>query len=399
MVRPVSPCTSAPKRQKIPKDAAIFTEGSKVIGNINFPPYEAGDDKQLASQHRKFQIHPMGEISKYVRHIPYNSEKKDFMAKTGREAFEVFQYTFKVPGDEREYTVLWDYNIGLVRITPFFKCCKYSKTTPAKVLNLNPGLRDISHSITGGALAAQGYWMPYKAAKAVVATFCYNIRHALTPVFGKDFLDLCLLPKDPNYAKFLIDPAIVRECTAESNRWRMEGDGRQTPTPEQHFAASTPKMHFACSPWGGKGQKQRRSKPADVESGYGTDTDQSDKYLISPQVSPRSHTWTSVNRSQSPAEPAFASFSPPRPWPSSVQAHFPKDQLRTKRTLSKVAYESGEDNEASSTVPSIEVDNSDSEVTDDHTKNDLDAAEIILQLSAADKGLHRTKRSRRGSKY
>lgn len=53
----------------------------------------------------------------------------------------VFQYTFKVPGDEREYTVLWDYNIGLVRITPFFKCCKYSKVvhlpfTNAKILEL-----------------------------------------------------------------------------------------------------------------------------------------------------------------------------------------------------------------------------------------------------------------------
>lgn len=68
---------------------------------------------------------------------------------------------------------MWDYNIGLVRITPFFKCCKYSKvsgccpaspepaltcqqTTPAKMLNLNPGLKEITHSITGGALAAQG---------------------------------------------------------------------------------------------------------------------------------------------------------------------------------------------------------------------------------------------------
>lgn len=39
----------------------------------------------------------------------------------------VFQYIFKVPGDEKDYTVMWDYNIGLVRITPFFKCCKYSK--------------------------------------------------------------------------------------------------------------------------------------------------------------------------------------------------------------------------------------------------------------------------------
>ena len=39
----------------------------------------------------------------------------------------VFQYTFRMPGDDREYTVMWDYNIGLVRVTPFFKCCKYSK--------------------------------------------------------------------------------------------------------------------------------------------------------------------------------------------------------------------------------------------------------------------------------
>ena len=39
----------------------------------------------------------------------------------------VFQYTFRAPDDDREYTVMWDYNIGLVRITPFFKCCKYSK--------------------------------------------------------------------------------------------------------------------------------------------------------------------------------------------------------------------------------------------------------------------------------
>lgn len=39
----------------------------------------------------------------------------------------VFKYEFKNPGDDNDYTVMWDYNIGLVRMTPFFKCCKYSK--------------------------------------------------------------------------------------------------------------------------------------------------------------------------------------------------------------------------------------------------------------------------------
>lgn len=100
------------------------------------------------------------------------------LAPPGLEAYgchAVFQYIFKVPGDDTEYTVMWDYNVGLVRMTPFFKCCKYSKVTPfisvlsshdphsdqkqtmpAKMLNMNPGLRDITHSITGGSIMAQG---------------------------------------------------------------------------------------------------------------------------------------------------------------------------------------------------------------------------------------------------
>ena len=31
-----------------------------------------------------------------------------------------------------------------------------SQTVPAKMLNLNPGLKDITHSITGGSITAQG---------------------------------------------------------------------------------------------------------------------------------------------------------------------------------------------------------------------------------------------------
>jgi hypothetical protein len=68
----------------------------------------------------------------------------------------VFQYTYKVPGDEKEYVVVWDYNVGLVRMTPFFKSCKYTKTIPAKALKENPGLKEITYSITGGALVCQG---------------------------------------------------------------------------------------------------------------------------------------------------------------------------------------------------------------------------------------------------
>jgi hypothetical protein len=77
------------RRQKIPKDAPIFSEGNRPVGNVNFLPHEAREDQELLAQHRRFQIYPLGEIyKKGVRHIPYNSDKKDFLEKTGRDAFE-----------------------------------------------------------------------------------------------------------------------------------------------------------------------------------------------------------------------------------------------------------------------------------------------------------------------
>ena len=84
-----------------------------------------------------------------------------------------------MPHEEKRQTVMWDYNNGLVRITPFFKALEYSKvsdlphdpatltdmakTMPARMLAKNPGLREICHSITGGSLAAQGMQYSFSA--------------------------------------------------------------------------------------------------------------------------------------------------------------------------------------------------------------------------------------------
>jgi hypothetical protein len=132
-------------KDKMPKEAAVFIK-AKAKGVINFRPFERLSEMSIRDV-RKYQVFPFGKIQEYCRHIPYNSGKKDFFEKTGRESFEgnvqihsfwyllepnadlflVFQYVFKVPGDDIEYAVMWDYNVGLVRMTPFFKCCKYSK--------------------------------------------------------------------------------------------------------------------------------------------------------------------------------------------------------------------------------------------------------------------------------
>lgn len=68
------------------KDGAVFTKG-KIKGVINYPPFEHLDEVTLREVQR-FQVYPLGKIQEYSRHIPYNSEKKNFLEKTGRESFE-----------------------------------------------------------------------------------------------------------------------------------------------------------------------------------------------------------------------------------------------------------------------------------------------------------------------
>jgi hypothetical protein len=68
------------------KDGAVFVKG-KIKGDVNFPPFEHLDEETIHAV-KKFQVHPLGKIQEYSRHIPYNSEKKSFLEKTGRESFE-----------------------------------------------------------------------------------------------------------------------------------------------------------------------------------------------------------------------------------------------------------------------------------------------------------------------
>ncbi|KAI2618811.1 hypothetical protein GGR54DRAFT_648049 [Hypoxylon sp. NC1633] len=280
-------------KQKIPKNAALLPT-SRPKGVVNFYPHERLDEASLC-QIRKFRVHPFGNIQDHSRHIPYNSGKKDFFEKTGRESFEVFQYDFKVPGDETEYTVMWDYNVGLVRMTPFFKCCKYPKTTPAKMLNLNPGLKEITHSITGGSIMAQGYWMPYHCAKAVCATFCHNIAGALIPIFGPDFPLLCTPSESPEYSRMMIDPAIVLQSTREAEHFRRvysnsitssAGSGRASPPRDRRALFRPPyddprqnHSHYARR----HPIRKTFAAPTGCDSPYATDTDSD----ISPTVPDR----------------------------------------------------------------------------------------------------------------
>ncbi|KAL8802006.1 MAG: hypothetical protein Q9182_004083 [Xanthomendoza sp. 2 TL-2023] len=272
------------KKQKLCKDEATFVKG-KPQAEVNYWPCEY-QDEVAATEHHRYRVYPLGHIAEYCKHVPYRSEKKTFLSKTGREGFHgsemqykidlqraVFQYTFQMPNDEKRQTVMWDYNIGLVRITPFFKALGFPKTTPARMLGKNPGLKEICHNITGGSLAAQGYWMPFEAAKAVAATFCHRIRYVLTPIFGPDFPARCIAPGAPGFDSMHVAPQIILECTKASRECRRLGQEPQTPP-----------ISAGGMGWTAANIRPKALKMIGSETGYGsdTDTDRSDTCLYSP---------------------------------------------------------------------------------------------------------------------
>ncbi|ODA76302.1 hypothetical protein RJ55_08147 [Drechmeria coniospora] len=183
---------------------------SRTQGPVMFPAFQAIDE-EAAREVARYRILSFGQIHQFCEHIPYNSSKKDFYEKTGRESIEAFQYEFRVPGQAVAYKVMWDYNIGLVRMNPFFKCLGYAKTKPSQMLDKNPGLRDISPSITGGSVSAQGYWIPYRCARAICATFCFDIAGAMIPLFGPAFPSECIPPHCKEFGEMVISQQLIAD--------------------------------------------------------------------------------------------------------------------------------------------------------------------------------------------
>lgn len=66
--------------------------------------------------------------------------------------------------------------------------------------------------------------MPYEAAKAVAATFCYTIRYVLVPLFGPDFPEKCVVPGDESFGKTSIDRRIVRSCAQKAMEYPRQSD-------------------------------------------------------------------------------------------------------------------------------------------------------------------------------
>ncbi|KFA51691.1 hypothetical protein S40293_02799 [Stachybotrys chartarum IBT 40293] len=214
---PATRSVSLLKMKKAKDSSGISKSGPR--GPVNYPPFETLDDASL-QQVARFDVTPFGQIHQGYEHFPYNSEKRDLLEKTGRESIEAFMYEFKVPGNASSQVVMWDYNIGIVRLASLFRLCGFNKTGPAQTFSKNPGLLALTPNITGGAVPAQGYWFPYRCAKAICAKFCHHIAGALIPLFGPGFPAECTPPDSPRYRRLDISQQVLAEAAQESVVYR-----------------------------------------------------------------------------------------------------------------------------------------------------------------------------------
>lgn len=122
-------------------------------------------------------------------------------------------YEYQING----HWVIWDYSIGYVHLTGIWKAALSRansnvmsglslKADIVKLLELTPKpYHPYIKRIRGGFLKIQGTWLPYSLCKLLARRFCYHIRHELVPIFGADFVDLCLKPLDYGYGELRLD--------------------------------------------------------------------------------------------------------------------------------------------------------------------------------------------------
>lgn len=189
------------------------------------------------------------------------------------------------------------------------------QTAPNKALKANPGLFELSHSITGGCIDAQGYWIPFQCAYSLCANFCWEIRWVLTPLFEPGFVHDCISPEHPDFGKFLVSSEAVRVCTLNAEHLSADNASVRLDTPMSNVDP------FLSGSSSSKPDRQQRKKLPARKSRAKTkvyvdttssDTSTADAEEIlsftereSPPVSPRSSTpndWLAYNNMrESPA--------------------------------------------------------------------------------------------------
>ena len=179
--------------------------------------------------------------------------------------------------------------------------------------------------------------MPFQAAKAVAATFCYRIRYVLTPIFGLDFPEQCIPPGSPDFDSMQVAPVVVRKCikAAQIGHGFVQG-------PQLESRLETPSSEGGRS-WTAA-NIQPKSRKLDSESGYGTDTDGSDSYVYSPQELARHRIKRATPRSCGTSAPYEQSYvSAYAPSQTGSESDFSNDCRKRKRNPARSTIEGNDD--------------------------------------------------------
>jgi hypothetical protein len=141
--------------------------------------------------------------------------------------------------------------------------------------------------------------MPLEAAKAVAATFCWNIRYALTPIFGAEFPSRCIPPGSDRFGEMVIDCNITRRCTEEARTYRsMEtlSSSIATSIVRSPLTPDSPTLQYHAKPLRSKALKHQGTG-----SGYSTDAGSDNHYTLAPSTPylPYRNTWTPANTPRS----------------------------------------------------------------------------------------------------
>lgn len=205
----------------------------------------------------------------------------------------------------------------------------------------------------------------------------------LVPVFGPDFVAMCLEPGHPDFLQLAIDRDIVRRCKEGANA--MQAQSRES------SAASSPRTPsaFASLPLWPPPQATRPKarQPIDIESGYGTDTERSEYHPETPS-SATSMGWTPVN---TPKAPNLESFRfPPRnvtstPWVKGSPGNSPKAKLSKRLRPSDEVSDEEASLDQSSIKASVSLKRRKvSPVSASDVVPEISAAYTLIQMSMAD---------------
>jgi len=181
--------------------------------------------------------------------------------------------------------------------------------------------------------------MPYSCARALCLTFCYDIRWALTPIFGTSFIKECLHPTHPGFEKYKIGCEVLRCAQLEAEGWMSEASSRGgspfVTDNGQGIPRSAPPLVQTPQP------KQLRPRPTfKAGSPFESDTEHADANYIhvaagldSPGLSPKStrhiatRGWTSVNEGE-----LYCAPPPPNNTPVGSVSHMLLTEPRSFQT-------------------------------------------------------------------